>query len=248
MHHGGMMLVDHVTRQLTPSEQRVLPMGSEETARPYRRRYVCQRIAQAELCYSIGTRNPFQNHRTPIWLRFHKATGHFDEIAGRIERSELLSEAVHSEGHLWFPLEVPLNSDRETMIRSLVEQAQRIAAEAYPTDISEQIHFVTTEGFPEDIRAFLDREHWTFAKTMPTWPHEYLVRERVDDALFEATVVHIRTRGYEGRFYQRPITYFDEDGWIYWTMGAPIAETIIINRCRKEDTYEARKNAGTLPK
>ena len=34
---------------------------------------------------------------------------------------------------------------------------------------------------------------------------------------------------------------------VYWTMGAPLAETIIINRCRKEDTYEERLRRGTLP-
>ena len=103
------------------------------------------------------------------------------------------------------------------------------------------------ERFPEHVRAFIDRERWTFAKTMPEWPHEYLVRNRVDETLFVATVVHIRTYGYEGAFYLRPITYFDEGDGVYWTMGAPIAETTIINRCRKQDTYEARKKAGTLP-
>lgn len=102
-------------------------------------------------------------------------------------------------------------------------------------------------GFPDHIRAFVDRERWTFAKTMPKWPHEYLVRNRVDETLFEATVVHIRTYGYEGRFYRRPITYFDDGDCVYWTMGAPIPDTTIINRCRKEDSYEARQRAGTLP-
>jgi hypothetical protein len=82
---------------------------------------------------------------------------------------------------------------------------------------------------------------------MPEWPHEYLVRGRVDDGLFEATVVHIRTNGYAARFYRRQITYFDDRCWVYWTMGAPIPETTIINRCRKEDSFEARKKAGILP-
>ena len=31
---------------------------------------------------------------------------------------------------------------------------------------------------------------------MPEWPHEYLVRERVDEQLFERTVEHIRSNGY----------------------------------------------------
>jgi hypothetical protein len=105
-----------------------------------------------------------------------------------------------------------------------------------------------SNAFPDDLRRFLDREQWSFAKTMPTWPHEYLVRGRVDEALFERTVVHIRSHGYEGRFYARPMTYFEENGLIYWTMGAPVEETVIINRCRKEDSFEYRSLHGTLPR
>jgi len=30
-------------------------------------------------------------------------------------------------------------------------------------------------------------------------------------------------------------------------MGEPLEKTIVINRCREEDTYEARKKNGTLP-
>lgn len=82
---------------------------------------------------------------------------------------------------------------------------------------------------------------------MPNWPHEYLVRERVDPLLFEALVTHIRSHGYEGRFYRRSINYFDDDGLVYWTMGAPIAATTIVNRCKAADTFDARLKAGTLP-
>ena len=101
--------------------------------------------------------------------------------------------------------------------------------------------------FPPELREFVDRETWTYAKTMPKWPHEYLVRERVDEDHFVQLVKHIRSQGYEGTFYSRKITYYDEDGLTYWTMGAPVKETIIINRCKKEDTYEVRLANGTLP-
>ena len=36
-------------------------------------------------------------------------------------------------------------------------------------------------SFSQPLRDFADRETWTYAKTMPKWPHEYLVRERVGD-------------------------------------------------------------------
>ena len=58
----------------------------------------------------------------------------------------------------------------------------------------------------------------------------------------------IRANGYEGRFYQKKITYYEEAGLVYWTMGAPLEETVIINRCRKDDTFESRSKNGTLPR
>ena len=102
-------------------------------------------------------------------------------------------------------------------------------------------------SFSAELRRFVDEVQWTFAKTMPEWPHEYIVRARVDEALFERTVKHIRANGYKGRFYWKPIAYYDEGGRVYWTMGAPLQETIIINRCSTEDSFEVRFANGTLP-
>lgn len=100
----------------------------------------------------------------------------------------------------------------------------------------------------KELRNFVDTSKWTFAKTMPEWPHEYIVRKRVDEVLFDAFVRHIRQYGIKGRFYQRTLTYFAEDGLLYWTMGDPIEETTIINRCKEEGSYENRFRNGTLPR
>ena len=43
------------------------------------------------------------------------------------------------------------------------------------------------------------------------------------------------------------VTYFADDGMLYWTMGAPVEKTIIINRCKEEDSYENRLKNGTPP-
>ena len=100
---------------------------------------------------------------------------------------------------------------------------------------------------PNVLRVFIDSTPWTFAKTMPEWPHEYIVRKRVDEDLFVRLVLHIRAHGYEGKFYRKSITYYNDRGMVYWTMGEPLEDTIIINRCREEDTYENRLLKGTLP-
>jgi hypothetical protein len=102
--------------------------------------------------------------------------------------------------------------------------------------------------FPPKIRAFVDCQSWTFARTYAeTWPHEYLVRDQVDDQLFVQLVNHIREYGYKAWFYDRQFTYFNEAGMAYWTMGALVEETTIVNRCTKEQTYEYRQNNGLLP-
>jgi len=100
---------------------------------------------------------------------------------------------------------------------------------------------------PDALREFIESAAWTRATTMSEWPHEYIVRARVDENLFVQVVRHIRANGYEGKFYRKSITYFDYGGLVYWTMGAALEETTIINRCRKEDSYEYRLLKGTLP-
>lgn len=100
---------------------------------------------------------------------------------------------------------------------------------------------------PPPLKTLVDTEQWTFAKTMPQWPHEYLVRKNVDEDLFEDLVRHIREHGFKGHFYRKTMTYFAEDGMLYWTMGEPVDRTIIINRCKEEDSYDNRLKNGTLP-
>ena len=100
---------------------------------------------------------------------------------------------------------------------------------------------------PRALRDFVDNAQWTFAKTMPEWPHEYIVRGQVDENLFMMLVQHIRFQGYEAKFYEKTFIYYDYGGMIYWTMGEPIGETTIINRCRKKESYEYRFRNGTLP-
>lgn len=88
------------------------------------------------------------------------------------------------------------------------------------------------------ITSFIEGQTWVFAKTMPEAPHAYVVKSRcTDPTVFEALVLHIRRHGYTQMFFGRQYTYFDwktADGeHQYWTMGAPLEQTIILNRARK---------------
>lgn len=68
---------------------------------------------------------------------------------------------------------------------------------------------------------------------MPEHPHEYTLRKRAPDrSRFEWFVLFTREHGYERLFQGRRYRYFDLDGWSYWTMGAPLSQTILINRAQ----------------
>lgn len=131
-------LVDRVTRQITPGP-RVLPMDEEPLphqpedldARGYRRRYVCRPLGSVSPCFSIGVRDPFSGHDTPIWLRFHRDTPGFAVIRARLTASHFAPRIVDSEGHVWIPLDVPVEVDGDLMVDALVGQAEAIARVAY---------------------------------------------------------------------------------------------------------------------
>lgn len=95
----------------------------------------------------------------------------------------------------------------------------------------------------DELIEFIGKEKWTFAKTYAaTWPHEYIVQEKVDSGLFVKLAEHIDQNGYESHFYRTKQVYFDYDGNTYWHMGN------IINRCVEADTYHRREKDGRLPK
>lgn len=162
-----------------------------------------------------------------------------------------LAEARYTERELWNGVDGDENSaaggeivrvsDSSVPVRSA--ETSRETSEAKDENGSSSV-----VPFPSDVRGLIDSTPWVFAKTYAaTWPHEYIVRNRVDEDLFVRLVTHIRTHGYEGRFYRKKIIYFDEGDKVYWTMGAPLADTTIVNRCRKDQTYEYRLEHGLLP-
>ncbi len=88
----------------------------------------------------------------------------------------------------------------------------------------------------------VDESNWIFAKTYATtWPHEYVVQEKVDNELFLQLANHIDTFGHEEYFYKKKMIYFDYDGYVYWHMEN------IINRCIASETYWVREKEDRLP-
>ena len=88
----------------------------------------------------------------------------------------------------------------------------------------------------EEFEAWVLAQRWTFAKTMPTVPHEYVVKGKGHDpAEFVRAVEFVRANGYLHRWGSRVNAYVDTTTHFYWTMGAPIEETTILNRGKFED-------------
>ena len=134
-------LVDKVTRRLT-TQHSIYPMGFESLEDAshehehedmgYRRRYICRLVDDLESCFSIGVRDSFEEWLTPIWMRFHQDTDNFGRMRHRREASSLRS--LESSGHIWIPLEVPLEVSGEQMIQALFEQAEEVVRVACPAE------------------------------------------------------------------------------------------------------------------
>ena len=129
-------VVNQVTRRLTKKHQ-IYPMGTEpledasheSEPRVYRRRYVCSSDGDGAICFSIGVRDSFAEWVTPIWMRFHRVTGNFGVIRQRIEASDL--RCLESGGHIWIPLDIPLQVSGEQMIQTLIGQAEQVMRVTY---------------------------------------------------------------------------------------------------------------------
>ena len=76
---------------------------------------------------------------------------------------------------------------------------------------------------------------WTYAKTMPECPHEYIVRGKTaDDETYFLMFNAIEERGEWREWYGTPRQYLHPgDGYYYWKMTDEIEESIIINRAKE---------------
>ena len=93
----------------------------------------------------------------------------------------------------------------------------------------------------EKLRLMISRCTWTFARSMPFAPHEYIVKGRcqLTTEEFELFVNLQREFGVKEQWGKYNNSYLYIDDYKYWTMGAPIAETTVINRAKVNVIKEA---------
>ena len=105
----------------------------------------------------------------------------------------------------------------------------------------------------DKLREMIARCEWTFAKTMPFAPHEYIVKERcpLSAEEFEYFVNMQREHGIREKWgkYNNPYLYIDD--YKYWTMGAPLEDTTVINRakaCVVNDVHQLNEGIKNMEK
>lgn len=84
------------------------------------------------------------------------------------------------------------------------------------------------------LREMIARCQWTFAKTMPFAPHEYIVRGNcpLSDEEFVYFVEMQRQYGVKEKWGKYNNNYLYIGDYKYWTMGAALEETKVMNRAK----------------
>ena len=85
-----------------------------------------------------------------------------------------------------------------------------------------------------NLTQLLETKPFRYAKTLPGIPHWYTLRKHWDLDEFHSSVTILRELAEEEVFYYRNYLVFGANGEKYWTMGAPVEETELINRTTKE--------------
>ena len=88
------------------------------------------------------------------------------------------------------------------------------------------------------INQIIKANLWHYAKSMPEYPHFYCLRQGsekkgtypVPEKDFEFFVLFIRKYGYKRKFKKSVYITMNINGFQYWTMGAKLDITILINR------------------
>jgi hypothetical protein len=99
----------------------------------------------------------------------------------------------------------------------------------------------------KDFDTFVTGHQWKFARTMPENPHEYTLRRNTKHLYFDQAVRYIRGEGVIEYFAGKPYTMLHAGSHKYWTMGAPLVATALINRKVVDMADVLEKPSGALP-
>lgn len=118
------VLVDQITRRAA-GEGRLAPLQQEVGYDVFR--YIPGGYADAAA--SVGVALRFADAGlSPLWLRFHRVTGHFSAIRARIMTSRYAEDVRTDEGHLWIPLKLADDLAGPELVDDLLGQIREIQA------------------------------------------------------------------------------------------------------------------------
>jgi hypothetical protein len=90
----------------------------------------------------------------------------------------------------------------------------------------------------DPVERFVSEVRWQFAKTMPRWPHWYVMEQWNSgrEAQFTELVRRIFEKGVDEQWgvgeYERTVRYYRLGEYKYWIMDPTIEETDLVNRAR----------------
>ena len=155
-----------------------------------------------------------------------RKTGEFIVVSGNTYpigyHLEYLGGSYDSSKKEWF-----IPASKEELVMRLIGDCQDPFCTSSCRDLEES-----------EVLEFIGRQDWTFARTMPQWPHWYIVRDRVcNDEMFNSFVMYVHRHGElgtrcDGRFTRK---YMRAGDYYYWTMDPPTFPanfTELVNRAK----------------
>jgi len=115
----------------------------------------------------------------------------------------------------------------------------------FPSGMAHQNPPVTPAHYSE-MAKMLESNKWTYAKSMPKWPHHWSARADWGDTnMFTQVAQFIEDHGVKEPWGNRkPLTYLYLNGYRYWTMGHGAQISTIINRNKPNYNSEYDQLAG----
>jgi hypothetical protein len=94
-----------------------------------------------------------------------------------------------------------------------------------------------------EVEEWLEGRYWQQARSRSN-PHSYTLRRWGHEETFELIVLHVREHGYEALFAGSVYTQYDCGDHFYWTMGASLPTTVVLNRKPLPDS-KAEEDKGS---